>query len=97
VCFAWIFFRAHGFAQSRTLLANLAQPNLAGFSAASHAGPLLLVAALFGAQFLGNYWRLKDRLSTSQRAFFPCMLAAAVLAIIWFTPAETIPFIYFQF
>ncbi len=97
VCFAWIFFRAHGFEQSRILLGNLAQPSLASFSAAQHAGPLLLIAMLFGAQFLGYYWRLKDRLTTSQGAFFPCVLAASFIAMIWFAPAQSIPFIYFQF
>ncbi|HET6546710.1 MAG TPA: MBOAT family O-acyltransferase [Rhodanobacteraceae bacterium] len=97
VCFAWIFFRAHTFAASGTILANLAQPGFATFSAPRHLGLALLLAGLFAAQFLGNYGRLKERLADSSGPLFPAALAAAIVAIIWFTPATTVPFIYFQF
>ncbi|GAA0713658.1 MBOAT family O-acyltransferase [Dokdonella soli] len=97
VCLAWVFFRAHSFEQSRTLLHTLAHPTLASFSVGDHLGLAALLLALFGAQFLGNYGRLKDRLADSRGALFPAAMAAVVLFLIWFTPAATIPFIYFQF
>ncbi len=97
VCLAWVFFRARDFAQSRTILATLSQPSLADFSTSAHLGLSLLLLALFGAQFLGAYGALKQRLAQSRGPLFACALAAAVVAMIWFTPAATIPFIYFQF
>lgn len=97
VCFAWIFFRAHTFEQSRAILANLAHPSLDGFSSGDHLGIALLVLALFTAQFLGAYGKLKERLARSPGPLFACAVALAALGVIWFTPAATIPFIYFQF
>ncbi|MGA9333775.1 MAG: MBOAT family O-acyltransferase [Rudaea sp.] len=97
VCFAWIFFRAHTFAASGALLANLAHPSVAAFSAERHLGLAVLLASLWAAQFAGNYGRLKQRVAESDGPLFPAALAAAIIAIIWFMPATTIPFIYFQF
>lgn len=97
VCFAWIFFRAHGFEQSRAILSTLAHPSLDGFSSGDHLGLSLLVLSLFAAQFLGAYGALKERLARSPGPSFACAVALAILAVIWFTPAATIPFIYFQF
>jgi D-alanyl-lipoteichoic acid acyltransferase DltB (MBOAT superfamily) len=97
VCFAWIFFRAHELAQSFTILRTLAHPSLASFAIGSHVGIALWLLSLFGLQFLGNYAHIKDRLAESHGLLFPCAMAAAMLCLIWFTPATTIPFIYFQF
>lgn len=96
-CFAWIFFRAHTLGQGRAILASLAHPSLGTFQAGDHAGLALLLAVLFIAQFVGAYGRLVDRLADSRGMLFPAALAASMLALIWFTPAATIPFIYFQF
>lgn len=95
VCFAWIFFRAHSFEHSRTILATLSQPTLQGFT--DHIGMALLLSVLFALQFVGGYGQLKDRLSESDGAMFPMALLAVALLLIVFTPVATIPFIYFQF
>ena len=97
VCFAWIFFRAHGIEQSHALLAALADPAIATFDAASHQGTAILVASLFIAQQLGARVHYKQRIAASRGPLFAAAIAASIVAIIWFAPATTSPFIYFQF
>lgn len=96
VCFAWIFFRAHEFAQGRAMLANLAQRPPA-FDPAAHGGLALLVTALFLLQQAGAWLDYKGRIAASQGPLFALVLAAAILAVAWFAPGESAPFIYFQF
>ena len=96
-CLAWIFFRAHSLPQAQAMLANFNQPSLSSFDAAANRGPALLVAALFGAQLLGAHLHYKDRIAASRGPLLAVALAAAIVAMIWFAPAQTAPFIYFQF
>ena len=97
VCFAWIFFRARHFSHSNAMLANLSHPSLAAFNASEHGATALLVSALFVAQLTGARFRYKDRIAASRGPLLALALAAALLAVIWFSPATTAPFIYFQF
>jgi D-alanyl-lipoteichoic acid acyltransferase DltB (MBOAT superfamily) len=96
-CLAWIFFRAHSLPQGQAMLANLTQPSLSSFDAATNRGPALLIAALFVAQPLGAHLHYKDRIAASRGPLLAVALAVAIVAIIWFAPAKTAPFIYFQF
>lgn len=96
VCFAWIFFRAHEFAQGRAMLANLAQ-RPPEFHSAAHGSLALLLVALFLAQQAGALLDYKGRIAASRGPLFTLVLAAAILAVVWFSPGETAPFIYFQF
>jgi hypothetical protein len=79
------------------MLANLTQPSLSSFDAATDRGPALLIAALFVAQLLGAHLHYKDRIAASRGPLLAVALAVAIVAIIWFAPAKTAPFIYFQF
>jgi D-alanyl-lipoteichoic acid acyltransferase DltB (MBOAT superfamily) len=97
VCLAWIFFRAQGLGQSLAVLGNLVQPSWSGFAAERHLGLALVLAALFAAQLLGAHGRLKERVAASNGPLFAGAVAAALLLMIWFAPATTAPFIYFQF
>ena len=80
-----------------TLLATLVRPSLASFEAGKHLGMVLLIAALFVAQLCGARWHYKERVAASNGPLFALALAAAAVLMIWFTPAATVPFIYFQF
>jgi alginate O-acetyltransferase complex protein AlgI len=97
VCFAWIFFRAHDLAGVGRILANLAHPSISGFDAERHLSLGVLLAALGCAQLLGGKAQLKQRISDSEGTLFIGTMTAAMLAMIWFTPTTSAPFIYFQF
>lgn len=96
-CLAWVFFRTRSVAQSHTMLANLAHPSLATFDTAAHGGTALLVGTLLLAQLVGAHLRYKDRIASSRGPLLVVALACAIIAVIWFSPATSAPFIYFQF
>jgi D-alanyl-lipoteichoic acid acyltransferase DltB (MBOAT superfamily) len=96
-CLAWIFFRAHDFAQSRAVLGHLRHPGADAFDPGAHAGTAILVGALFLAQQLGAHLRYKDRIAAGPAGVFAAAIAAAIAAIVLFAPTATAPFIYFQF
>ena len=97
VCFAWIFFRAHDLAGVGRILGSLGQFNVADFNADRHLTLCVVLGGLLWAQFLGNDGEIKRRISESQGPLFIGTLTAAMLAMIWFTPNASVPFIYFQF
>jgi alginate O-acetyltransferase complex protein AlgI len=97
VCFAWIFFRAKDLDLAATILQNLAHPTLSDFSVHKYLGEGILLSALMAAQFLGNYYQVKERVSTNEGAIFVGTITCALLLLIWFTPTTSTPFIYFQF
>lgn len=97
VSFAWIFFRAHTLEHTRQILSNLSHVSGTSFSSGDHLGLSLLLVSLFILQFVGGYGHLKQRLATSRGPLFVGVVVLAVLLMVWFTPAQTIPFIYFQF
>ena len=96
-CFAWIFFRARHLDHARAMIANLAHPSLTAFDGGTHGGIALLLGALFLAQQLGAHLRYKDRIAASEGPLFAGVLAAAIVAVIWFAPVASAPFIYFRF
>ncbi len=97
VCFAWVFFRARNFDDARILLGTFMQPSLQGIDWSSHAGLALLVAGLFTLQQSGAHLHYKERIADGRGVRFALLLAGAVVAMIWFAPTTTAPFIYFQF
>ncbi|MEO5626171.1 MAG: MBOAT family protein [Dokdonella sp.] len=96
-CLAWIFFRTRSLSQSHALLANLAHPSLSSFDLAAHGGTALLVGALFVAQLLGARLDYKNRIARGRGPMLVLALASAIVMVIWFAPAVSAPFIYFQF
>jgi len=93
-CFAWIFFRARDLAGARAVLANLAQ---APAGADGLGGLVLLLGAMFASQQVGARMHYKERIAASDGPLFAVALAAAMVAMVWFAPTHTAPFIYFQF
>lgn len=97
VCFAWIFFRARDLAGAGRILADIGKLSLTDFDANRHAPLCFVLICLLLAQFLGNYAGLKRRIGENDGALFIGSLTAAMLAMIWFAPTSSAPFIYFQF
>lgn len=97
VCLAWVFFRTRDFGSAWTMLGALARPSLAGFDPGPHASLALLVAGLFALQQLGARLHYKERIADGRGVRFAMLLAGAIVAMIWFAPTTTAPFIYFQF
>jgi alginate O-acetyltransferase complex protein AlgI len=97
VCFAWIFFRASNLEGALLIISNLGDFSSMGFNVDRHLGLCILLMSLFLAQFLGNNFALKRRMSESQGPLFVGALTLAMLALIWFSPTTSTPFIYFQF
>jgi alginate O-acetyltransferase complex protein AlgI len=97
VCLAWIFFRAKTFGQSIDLLEVLSAPGAARFSVDTHGSIALLLSALVGVHLFSGWAGLKQRLSQAGTPVFAASIGVALLLLIWFTPASTSPFIYFQF
>ncbi len=97
VCFAWIFFRAKTLEDSLAMLRNLFRATTHDFIAGTHLGLALLILMLVASQFLGFYGKLKHRLNVDRGPKFALAMSVILLALIWFTPGTTIPFIYFQF
>ncbi|UXI67509.1 MBOAT family O-acyltransferase [Tahibacter amnicola] len=97
VCFAWIFFRAKTFADSQAIIANLAFESVLDFDFARHGGLALLLGIMLAAHLLGGGVGTKERVMRDRGPVFAVTLAAIALMLIWFTPAATSAFIYFQF
>lgn len=97
VCFAWIFFRAKTFGDARTLIGNIAGAAAPAFDADAHLPMLLLLLAMLAVHLLGGWKGFKEWLGRERGPLFAATLAAIGLLLIWFTPAATTPFIYFQF
>lgn len=97
VCFAWIFFRAPDFAGSMAVIHQLGalwstpfDSEQLGFLAAALTMFLLM-------HWIGGRFDLKQRLGASNLFWYVAALTAALLAMVWFTPDYSAPFIYFQF
>ena len=94
VCLAWVFFRARDLAGAHAVLANLARPEA---DANGLGGLALLLGAMFLLQQVGARLHYKERIAASNGPLFAGALAAAMVAMAWFAPTHTAPFIYFQF
>lgn len=97
VCFAWIFFRAKTFGDAQTIIGNIAGAASPAFDMNAHLPMLSLLVAMLAVHLLGGWKGFKDWLAQERGPVFAATLAAIALLLIWFTPAATTPFIYFQF
>jgi alginate O-acetyltransferase complex protein AlgI len=95
-CLAWVFFRAPDFATAGAILR--AAPE--AFARAPDFAQMQLfgaLAAMFVLHQLSARFDWRARVAESRGPAFVAMATAVMLGLIWFTPARTIPFIYFQF
>jgi alginate O-acetyltransferase complex protein AlgI len=97
VCFAWIFFRAADFSSSMIIINKIAGVVYMAPSLASHGALVALLAGLVIMHVAMAKWRIKERLSESNLIVLAGFIASMLLLLIWFTPAKSAPFIYFQF
>ncbi|MGD9020833.1 MAG: MBOAT family protein [Lysobacterales bacterium] len=97
VCFAWIFFRAEDFATSRLIASKIfrlaSEPLLAGVELYQVA----LLALLLAAHWVGNRYRLREKLYTARPVAWGALSACLLLSLLVWAPTESAPFIYFQF
>jgi alginate O-acetyltransferase complex protein AlgI len=97
ICFAWIFFRAPDFASSMVVLERIAALRRGDSSQWQSAGLASLLLFVLVLHLGMARWRVKERLADANVLVFSSFAAAMMLALIWFAPAHTVPFIYFQF
>jgi D-alanyl-lipoteichoic acid acyltransferase DltB (MBOAT superfamily) len=97
ICFAWIFFRAQSFATSIQIIDNISRIFYERPTILKHGSLALLLAVLLLAHWVMSSSRLKERLARANALVFGAFVAVVALALIWFTPAQSVPFIYFQF
>jgi alginate O-acetyltransferase complex protein AlgI len=97
VCFAWIFFRAETFADSVLVLDKLGELAQSTFDGAVLMPLAAALAAFLAAHWLGARFDIKQRLGDARLPLHVAATTAALLALIWFTPDYSAPFIYFQF
>ena len=95
VCVAWVFFRAADFDRALSVFEALsgdwAMPE------ESVAYGLLALALLWVVHALSAWGRWLERVSSSRGTLFVLVIAGVALAMIWFAPTQSSPFIYFQF
>ncbi len=99
VMFAWIFFRAQGFAQVsdylQTLFTGGFRPTLMALCAGQ--GPMVLVYCCLAVLLLAmSYWMPRDCQMKTYRGY-TLFASACILAIIFFGQPTGGEFIYFQF
>ncbi len=97
VCFAWIFFRAADFQTSWLIIGKIAGIVSAAPVWDRHAFLGFGIAALGILHYLMARTDLKQRLGAANALVFGGFVSAMLLLLVWFTPAKTVPFIYFQF
>jgi len=97
ICFAWIFFRAPDFSTSLQIIHKIGGVFTTPFDGIHSAGLASLLLGLMAMHFLMSHFDIKQRLSLAGIWPFSLFVAAMILLLIWFTPAKTVPFIYFQF
>ena len=97
VCFAWIFFRAPDFATSLLVIKKITLIFATPFNSGQSAALVWLLVGILATHFLMARFELKQRLSFAGVWPFSMFVALMILLLIWFTPAKTVPFIYFQF
>ena len=90
-----VLFRAHSIEAAGGMLARMFQPG--GDWTITAGGTLLLCALLYAAQVGDELHDLYHRFDQWPQPVRATLLALAAWAMILFTPAESEPFIYFQF
>jgi alginate O-acetyltransferase complex protein AlgI len=97
ICFAWIFFRASDFATSMQVVHKIGGIFTTRFDSDKLSALAWLIASLGALHFLMSRFDIKNKLSQAGVWPFGFFVASMILLLIWFTPAKTVPFIYFQF
>ncbi len=97
VCFAWIFFRANDFQSSWIIIGKIASLTSERPQLDKHAFWAFGIVFLVFMHYILGKSRLKERLADASAVVFGFFVAVIVLTLIWFTPAKSVPFIYFQF
>ena len=97
VCFAWIFFRAPDFASSGIIIRKIAGIFLVAPDTDKHAFLGCSILLLGAMHVVMARARVKERLADAGALLFGLYIAVMLVALAWFTPARTVPFLYFQF
>jgi alginate O-acetyltransferase complex protein AlgI len=97
ICFAWIFFRSPDFATSVQILRKIGEIFTARFDGERSSALAALIVFLGGLHFVMGRFDVKNKLSRAGFWTFSAFITLMILLLIWFTPAKTVPFIYFQF
>ncbi len=102
VCFAWIFFRTPDIASAKLALTRLFSPGLfstagTGFASIVASSLFFVLSGFLIAHILGGKFDLKKRIGYGPLWLHVAASSLALLAMIWFAPSQTVPFIYFQF
>jgi D-alanyl-lipoteichoic acid acyltransferase DltB (MBOAT superfamily) len=97
VCFAWIFFRAANFADSATIIKNIAGIVSVRPTLAQHGSITMFIVVLLAGHWLMAKYRVKERLTDAGPSIFAGFISLMIVMLIWFTPVKSVPFIYFQF
>ena len=95
VCVAWVFFRAADFDRAMAIFADLAGDWTAPEESVAYG--LLALALLWVIHALSAWGRWLERVSSSRGPLFVLVITGVALAMIWFAPTQSSPFIYFQF
>lgn len=97
VCFAWIFFRTPDFASARLALTRLFSVDGLQLEFIWSTGLSVALIGFLAAHLLGGKFNLKKRVGYGPLWLHVTATSLALLALIWFAPNRTTPFIYFQF
>ena len=97
VCFAWIFFRTPDFASAQLALAKLFSMEIPKFEFSWSFNLGILLLGFLLAHVLGGKMDLKKRVGLGPLWLHVTTTSLVLLALIWFSPSSSSPFIYFQF
>jgi D-alanyl-lipoteichoic acid acyltransferase DltB (MBOAT superfamily) len=95
VCVAWVFFRAADFDRALSVFAALSGDWTMPEESVVYG--LLALALLWVVHALSAWGRWLERVSSSRGPLFVLVITGVALAMIWFAPTQSSPFIYFQF
>jgi D-alanyl-lipoteichoic acid acyltransferase DltB (MBOAT superfamily) len=97
VCFAWVFFRAPDLVSANLVLAKLLELDGVQFDLAWSSMLATVLLCFLTMHLLGGTFDLKKRIGYGPLWLHVATSSLAILALIWFAPVHTTPFIYFQF
>ena len=101
VCLAWVFFRAHGFANALAVLERLGAGEWSPWTDMPNLIPAIRLALLLAlvAHFFAprTFAWLRDRFVTTPPPVQGLVLAACALVLRELSNPTVVPFIYFQF
>jgi alginate O-acetyltransferase complex protein AlgI len=96
VCIGWVFFRARSFEESFLILGKMfGFLNSSGISWIATSFLLILPVVILG-HFLGKRWHSYPRLDLSKFAAL-FLIVFTLLGLLFLSPLNSSPFIYFQF